>query len=76
MLINKYLYLGSMSRRRRKSKSEADYTSVFVYVSGNGELKHELFPEGYVNGVFEWEKNLDFFVTLDSWDDDYDDLDY
>jgi hypothetical protein len=37
--------------------------SNFVYVSGNGEIKHEHFMDGTIGGVFQWEElNLDFYI--------------
>jgi len=48
-----------------------DNLSLFIYVSDNGRLKHVLYTDGDVGGLFQWEDNIDFYVTLGDDDDDF-----
>ena len=68
MLINEYLTLGSMSRRRKKRYSgpSDDDLSFSVYVNANGMLMHVLLASVSIAGVFQWEDNLDFYTEFNS----------
>lgn len=49
---------------------EYDDLSISVYVNANGMLMHILLSSLSIDGVFEWDGNLDFFCKFDSDADD------
>ena len=71
--IKKYLTIGLMKWNIRFNKPDDwdDNLSLFIYVSDNGRLKHVLYTDGDVGGLFQWEDNIDFYVTLGDDDDDF-----
>lgn len=63
MLIRLYLMIGSNNDDMESSQEKR--LSNFLYVSDNGEIKHEFYTDGVVAGIFQWEENLDFFIEYD-----------
>jgi hypothetical protein len=52
--------------KRKKDEEEPKRVllSNFVYVDDNGILRHRWLMNSEIVGVFEWEKELEFFAEL------------
>jgi hypothetical protein len=58
--------------RFNKSRDYDDDISLFVYVTIDGRLRHIMYKDGDVGGLFQWEDNIDFYITLGGNEDDED----
>ena len=54
-----------MARRRRKLPDDSEL-SDYVFVDRHGTLRMVLYISGEIDGVFEWDHELEFTILLDN----------
>jgi hypothetical protein len=58
--------------RFNRPNNQDDNNSLFIYVTIDGRLRHVLYDDGDIGGLFQWEDNIDFYITLSGDEDDED----
>lgn len=55
-----------MARKRRKLPSDNEL-SDYVFVDASGTLRMVLYISGEIDGVFQWDDELEFTILLNNW---------